>query len=216
MAAIFGKKIGMTQAFEESGRRVPLTVIEAGPCYVVQIKTQKTDKYSAVQLGFDERDPKKVNKPMTAHFAKAGKAAFRVLAEVRVDDPSAYALGQAITADIFKSGDIVDVTGKSKGKGFAGTIKRYNFHRGPMTHGSKNKRPPGSVGTSATPSRVVPGRKMPGHMGDAQVTIQRVRIHDVDLERNLIFIEGAVPGGRNNILRIKTSVKLKAREKTDA
>ena len=208
MAAIFAKKLGMTQVFEEDGRRVPVTVLEAGPCVIVQVKTPKTDKYSAIQIGFAEKDLKKVNKPMSGHFKEAGlKTGFRVLGEIRVGKTNEYEPGQVIKADIFKSGDLVDVTGKSKGKGFAGTIKRYNFGRGPMTHGSRNKRPPGSIGTSATPARVIPGKKMPGHLGDHKVTIQRLRIFDVDIERNLIFIEGAVPGGRNNIVTIKTSVK---------
>ena len=208
MASLFGKKIGMTQMFEENGRRVPVTVIEAGPCVITQIKTPETDNYSAIQVGFIELDAKRLNKPMTGHFSKLGqKGGFRVLGEFRVDDTAAYELGQVLRADLFKPGDIVDVTGKSKGKGFAGTIKRYNFHRGPMTHGSKNKRPPGSIGTSATPARVIPGRKMPGHLGDCQVTVQRLRIQEVDLDRNLILIEGAVPGGKNNIVAIKTSAK---------
>ena len=208
MAAIFAKKLGMSQIFEDDGRCVPVTILEAGPCVVVQVKTPDTDQYSAIQIGFDVKDLKKVNKPMTGHFKKSGlDNGFRVLGEIRVNKSEEYELGQVIKADIFKSGDLVDVTGKSKGKGFAGTIKRYNFGRGPMTHGSKNKRPPGSIGTSATPSRVIPGKKMPGHMGDHRVTIQRLRIFDVDIERNLIFIEGAVPGGRNNIVTIKTSVK---------
>lgn len=208
MAAIYGKKLGMTQLFEEGGRCVPVTVIEAGPNVVTQIKTLKSDSYSAIQIGFQEIDLKKVNKPMKGHFTGAGtKTGFRTVAEIRVDDSTSFELGQKIKADIFKGGDIVDVTGTSNGKGFAGTIKRYNFARGPMTHGSRNKRPPGSVGTSATPSRIIPGKKMPGQMGNAKVTIQRVRIYDVDLERNLIFIEGAVPGGKNNIVAIKTSVK---------
>ena len=210
MAAIFGKKLGMTQVFEESGRRVPVTVIEAGPCVVTQLKTPKKDKYSAIQVGFIEKDIKKMNKPAAGHFDKAGlKVGFRHLGELRVEDVSEYKVGQVLRADVFKPGDVVDVTGKSKGKGFAGTIKRYNFGRGPMTHGSKNKRPPGSVGTSATPSHVIPGRPMPGHMGDRRTTIQRVRIHDVDLERNLLLIEGAVPGGRNNIVTIISTVKAK-------
>lgn len=208
MAAIFGKKLGMTQVFEPDGRRVPVTVIQAGPCVVTQIKTTKTDSYSAIQVGFLGRELKKVNKPMQGHLARAGqKTAYRVLGEFRMEDTSAYELGQEIRADVFSAGDIVDVVGRGKGKGFAGTIKRYNFGRGPMTHGSKNKRPPGSIGTSATPARVIPGKKMPGHMGDHRVTIQRLRIQEVDVERNLILIQGAVPGGANNIVTIKTSVK---------
>jgi large subunit ribosomal protein L3 len=209
MAAIFGKKVGMTQVFESDGRRVPVTVLEAGPCVVLQIKTPDTDQYSAIQVGFLENDFKKVNKPMKGHFSKVGKTGYRVIGEIRVADPGEYELGQVITAEVFKAGDVVDVTGKSKGKGFAGTIKRYNFARGPMTHGSKNKRPPGSVGTSATPARVIPGRKMPGHMGDHRTTIQRVQVHAVDLERNLILIHGAVPGGRNNVVMVKSTVKPK-------
>lgn len=208
MAAIYGKKLGMTQLFEDDGRRVPVTVVEAGPNVVVQVKSPDTDRYSAVQVGFLEKDAKRVNKPTLGHLKNAGvDGGFYFLGEIRVEDSSEYSPGQEIKADVFKAGDIVDVVGKSKGKGFAGTIKRYNFGRGPMTHGSKNKRPPGSIGTSATPSRVLPGKKMPGHMGDARTTIQRIRVHDVDIERNLIFLEGSVPGGRNNIVKIKTSVK---------
>ncbi len=208
MAAIYGKKLGMTQLFEEDGRRVPVTVIEAGPNVVLQVKTPEKDSYSAVQIGFESIDKKKVNKAQKGHFAKAGqKDGFRTVAEIPVEDDSSYEPGQEIKADVFKAGDVVDVTGTSKGKGFAGTIKRYNFGRGPMTHGSKNKRPPGSMGTSATPSRIIPGKKMPGHMGNATVTIQKVRVQEVDVEKNLIFIEGAVPGGKNNIVSIKTSVK---------
>jgi large subunit ribosomal protein L3 len=208
MAALYGKKLGMTQLFEDDGRCVPVTVVEAGPCTVIQVKSPTSDKYSAIQVGFGKVDLKKVNKPMTGHLKTAGlDNGFSVIGEFRVADSSEYQVGQVISADIFKAGDIVDVTGTSKGKGFAGTIKRYNFARGPMTHGSKNKRPPGSIGTSATPSRVLPGKKMPGHMGNARVTVQKVRVHDVDIERNLIFIEGGIPGSRNNFVAIKTSVK---------
>ena len=209
MAAIYGRKIGMTQVFEESGRRVPVTVIEAGPNVVLQVKTMNKERYSAIQVGFLEKDLKKFNKPQNGHFAKVGKTGYVFVGEIRLEDVSGYKPGDKVMADVFSAGDLVDVTGKSKGKGFAGTIKRYNFGRGPMTHGSKNKRPPGSIGTSATPSRVLPGKKMPGHLGDARVTTQRVKIHGVDLERNLILIEGAVPGGRNNIIQIKSTVKPK-------
>jgi len=208
MLGIIGRKLGMTQAFDEDGHRYGVTVIEAGPCVVTQVKTKETDGYDAVQLGFGTLDMNKANKPMGGHLKRASlKNAYRMMREFRVDDASEFSPGQTVTVEIFKPGQIVDVVGTSKGKGFAGTIKRYNFSRGPMSHGSMNKRPPGSVGNSAWPSRIIKGKKMPGQMGNKRVTVPRNKIFDVDAEKNLLFVVGSAPGGRNGIVSVSPAVK---------
>ena len=205
--ALIGKKLGMSQLFSPDGEVTPVTVIQAGPCTVTQIKSVDRDGYNAVQLGFGEKKPQRTKKPSLGHFKKSGKGPFAVLREVRVDDVGEFELGQEVSADIFQVGELVHVVGRSKGKGFAGTIKRWNFSRGPMSHGGMNKRAPGSIGCSATPARVVKGRKMPGQMGNRRATVKGLMVVDVRPEENIILIRGAVPGGRNGVVFIKKSGK---------
>lgn len=205
--AIIAKKIGMTQVFTENGALVPVTVLEAGPCVVVQKKTAENDGYEAIQVGFVDAKAKHVTKPIQGHFDKAGVTAKKYVKEFKLDDASAYEIGAEIKADVFAAGDKVDASGVTKGKGFQSTIKRYNASRGPMTHGSKSHRVTGSMGSSATPSRVRKGKRMPGHMGCENVTIQNLEIVRADAEKNLILIKGAVPGAKGSILVIKDSVK---------
>lgn len=205
--ALIGKKLGMSQLFSPDGEVTPVTVIQVGPCTVTQIKSVASDGYNAVQLGFGEKKPQRTKKPLLGHFKKSGKGPFAVVREVRVDDVGEFELGQEVSADIFQVGELVHVAGKSKGKGFAGTIKRWNFSRGPMSHGGMNKRAPGSIGCSATPARVVKGRKMPGQMGNRRATVKGLMVVDVRPEENIILIRGAVPGGRNGVVFIKKSGK---------
>ncbi|MDP8255542.1 MAG: 50S ribosomal protein L3 [Candidatus Alcyoniella australis] len=208
MVGILGRKLGMTQSYDDKGQCHGLTVIEAGPCVVIQVKVADKDGYDAIQVGFEPLDLKKTNKPLSGHFKGNGsKTAYRVLREFRVDDPSAFTSGQELTVEQFKPGQLLDIIGTSKGKGFAGTIKRHHFHRGPMTHGSHNKRPPGSIGNSAWPSRVVKGRKMPGQLGNKRSTVPMVRVFSIDAEKNLLFINGPAPGGRNGLVSIQSAVK---------
>jgi len=197
--AIFGRKIGMTQVFSTGGEARGVTVVEAGPCVVVQIKTKETDGYDAIQLGFGTR--KRVNSPLRGHFKKLGD--FRYLREVRVADPNEYELGQSLGADVFEEGDIVHVVGKSKGRGFAGGVKRHHFAGGPKTHGQSDRhRAPGSIGSGTTPGRVRKGLRMAGHMGDEKVTVKNLRIFQADTDRGVLLIEGNVPGGVNGIIRV--------------
>ena len=206
--ALIGKKIGMTQIFDEKGKVVPVTVVEAGPCVVSQIKTVETDGYEAIQMGFGDIKPKHVTKPLQGHFKKADVAPKRILKEFRFDDCSAYELGQIIKADVFETGDKVDVTGKSKGKGYAGVIKRWNFQRLKETHGSGPvARHGGSMGACSTPSRVWKGKKMAGHLGAERVTVQNLSVVKIDAENNLIAIKGAIPGPNGGIVVIRDSVK---------
>lgn len=205
--AIIAKKIGMTQVFTEDGRLIPVTVLEAGPCPVVQKKTMENDGYEAVQVGFIDQKEKLANKPKKGHFEKAGVSLKKYLKEFRFEDAASYEIGQEIKADIFAAGDRVDVSGVSKGKGYASTIKRYNAQRGPMGHGSKSHRVTGSMGSAATPSSVKKGKRMPGHMGAVNVTLQNVEIVRADADKNLVLIKGAVPGPKGAILVIKESVK---------
>ena len=203
--AIIGKKIGMTQIFDETGKVVPVTVVEAGPCVVSMKKTVENDGYAAVQLGFK---PNKVNKPMAGHFKKSDVAPKRTLREFRFDDTNAYELGQIVKADIFAAGDKIDVTGTSKGKGYAGVIKRWNFQRLKETHGSGPvARHGGSMGACSTPSRVWKGKKMAGHLGTEKVTVQNLAVVKVDAENNLIAVKGAIPGPNGGTVVIKDSVK---------
>ena len=205
---IIGKKIGMTQLFDENGNIVPVTVVEAGPCVVVQRKTTESDGYEAVQIGFDAVSDKKLTKALKGHFAKADVAAKRVLREFRLEDLSAIAVGDIIKADTFAPGDKVDVCGTSKGKGYAGTIKRWHNHRLKETHGSGPvHRHAGSNGACSSPSRVFKGKRLPGHMGSQRVTVQNLDIVKVDAENNLIAIRGAVPGPKNGFVYITDSVK---------
>ncbi len=205
--AIMAKKIGMTQIFTEDGRLIPVTVLEAGPCSVVQKKTMENDGYEAIQVGFLDQREKLANKPKKGHFEKAGVSVKKYLKEFRLEDAANYEIGAEIKADIFAAGDRVDVSGVSKGKGYASTIKRYNAQRGPMGHGSKSHRVVGSMGSSATPSSVKKGKRMPGHMGAVNVTLQNVEIVRADAEKNVLLIKGAVPGPKGAILVIKESVK---------
>lgn len=205
--AIIAKKIGMTQVFSETGNLVPVTVLEAGPCVVVQKKTVENDGYSALQLGFGEKREKLSTKPEKGHFDKAGAAIKRVLKEFRLEDAENYEVGAEIKADIFAAGDKIDVSGTSKGKGYQGAIKRHGQQRGPMAHGSKYHRSLGSLSSGTTPGRVKKGKKMPGHMGNVSVTVQNLEVVSVDAEKNLILVKGAVPGPKNTVLTIKDSVK---------
>jgi len=207
VTALIGKKLGMSQLFSSDGEAIPVTVIQVGPCTITQIKSAENDGYSALQLGFGEKKPQRTTKPLLGHFNKSGKGPFAFLREVRVDDTADFELGQEISADIFQVGELVHVVGTSKGKGFAGTIKRWNFSRGPMSHGGMNKRPPGSIGCSASPSRVIKGRKMPGRMGNRRVTFKGIKVVDVRPEQNIILLRGGVPGGRNGVVIIKKSGK---------
>ena len=206
MKAILGKKIGMTQMFTAEGRAIPVTVIQAGPCPVIQTKTTDTDGYEAVQIGFDEIKEVRANKPQKGHFAKAGAKVTRYLREFRIENASEYQLGQEIKVDIFAAGDAVDVTGISKGKGFQGPIKRHGQSRGPETHGSKYHRRTGSVGALG-PNRILIGHRLPGRMGGDKITVQNLEVVKVDLENNLILVKGSVPGAKKSMVTIKTSVK---------
>lgn len=207
MKGLMGRKVGMTQVFDETGLVVPVTVIEIEPNVVTQVKTTETDGYNAVQIGFDTLKEKNVNKPLKGHFEKAGVTAKRILKEFRVENPSEFTVGQEIKADFFQVGDKVDVTGTSKGKGFQGAIKRHGQHRGPMAHGSKYHRSAGSMGASSYPSRVFKGKKLPGHMGSVQVTVQNLEVVKVDVERNALLVKGAVPGPRKGLVVIKETIK---------
>lgn len=204
--AILGTKIGMTQIFGEGGTVIPVTVILAGPCVVVQKKTTETDGYNAVQVGFGDIKEKKVNKPLKGHFAKANVANKKYLREFRLDDVESLNVGDEIKADAFEAGDKIDVSGISKGKGFAGPMK-HGLHRGPMTHGSKSKRVSGSMGMCSYPGRVFKGKVLPGHMGVDKVTIQNLEVVKVDAEQNLILIKGAVPGVKGGLVTIRDAVK---------
>ena len=215
--AIIGKKVGMTQIFDEAGKVIPVTVIEAGPCVVVQKMTAEKEGYSAVQFGFEEVAEKKLSKPEQGHLKKAEVGMVKYLKEFRLEDDSKLEVGDVVKADIFAEGDKVDVTGISKGKGYAGTIKRFGQGRGPMTHGGgPTHRHAGSMGPSADPSRILPGKKQAGHMGVDQVTVQNLDIVKVDAELNLIAIRGAVPGPKGGIVYIKNTVKVQPEKKGDA
>lgn len=206
---ILGRKLGMTQVFTEDGRLVPVTVIEATPNTVIQVKTKETDGYDAVQVGFGEKRERLINKPEKGHLAKAGVKSVRYLREFRTEDAPEFQelkAGDTITVDLFQPGDLVDVTGKTKGKGFAGVIKRWGFARGPMSHGSMYHRRVGSLG-AVGPARVFKGRKLPGRMGNVRRTIQALEVVRVDTERNLLLVKGAVPGIRGSLVKVQASVK---------
>lgn len=206
--AIIGKKVGMTQIFDENGKVIPVTVVEAGPCVVSQKKTVETDGYNAVQIGYGDVRPKLVNKPMKGHFDKSDVAPKKVLKECRFDDISSYNISDIIKVDIFENGEKVDVIGTSKGKGYAGVIKRWNFRRLKETHGTgPTVRKGGSIGACSDPSRVFKGKKMAGHLGAERVTVQNLKIAKIDSENNLIAIKGAVPGPNGGIVLIRDSVK---------
>jgi large subunit ribosomal protein L3 len=208
MKGIIGRKIGMTQIFDEKGEVIPVTVIQAGPCYVTQVKTEETDGYNAVQLGFEEVPPRKLNLPLLGHLKRAGVPALRYLREFRAKDAAQYRPGQKITVEVFSPGDHVDVVGTSKGRGFAGGVKRYGFGGGPKTHGQSDRhRAPGSVSSGTTPGRVWKGKRMAGHMGNQRVTAQNLTVVRVDADRNLLVVKGPVPGPRNGLVVVKEARK---------
>jgi large subunit ribosomal protein L3 len=216
MKKIIGKKIGMTQIFSETGKVIPVTLIEAGPCVVTQVKTRDKNGYNAVQLGFEEVREDRLTRPQLGHLKNKGLKPLRYLSEVRVDDPRQYQLGQEIRVDIFSKGDRTDINGISKGKGFAGVIKRHGFGGGPGSHGAHFHRAPGSIGACATPSRVFRGKRLPGRMGAERVTVQNLEVVDVKPERNLLVVKGCVPGPRGSLLFIRESVKGRKRSKKRA
>lgn len=204
---LLGKKLGMTQIFDVQGRVVPVTVIEAGPCTVVQRKKRQSDGYDAVQIGFDAKKTHRVNKPMVGHFRNAGKGAFRVLRELRVDAESSLEVGQELRVDIFREGDFVDVTGQTKGRGFSGVVKRWGFRGGRASHGSMFHRAPGSIGGSSFPSRVFKNMKMGGHYGNERVTVLNLRVVAIQPEKNLLLVRGAVPGAKNGLVFVRRAIK---------
>jgi large subunit ribosomal protein L3 len=218
MKGIVGKKVGMTQIFDEAGEVIPVTVIEAGPCFVAQIKTVERDGYPAIQLGFGETKPKHLTKPQLQHLQKSNLSALRHLREFRMNPDEAARLdleeGQKVTVDVFEEGEYVDVTGTSKGRGFAGVVKRHGFGGGPKTHGQSDRlRAPGSIGACYTPGRVFKGKRMPGRMGGERVTVQALQVVLVDPERNLLVVRGAVPGARNGLLMIRQARKTRLMKK---
>ncbi|HUV50833.1 MAG TPA: 50S ribosomal protein L3 [Anaerolineae bacterium] len=200
---LIGKKLGMTGLFSLEGKYFPVTVLRVGPCVVTQVKTVATDGYNAIQLGFGEKKKSRTNKPIKGHLKKSGDGCFKVLREFSVDNPGDYKPGQTLGPDMFKVGERIDVTANSKGRGFSGVIKRHGFHGGGETHGSHSHRVTGSIGNSAWPSRVIKGRKMPGHYGNEQNTIKNLEIADIRPDQNLIFVKGAVPGFRSGLVSIK-------------
>lgn len=204
---ILGKKLGMTQIFAADGRRIPVTVVEAGPCVVLQKKVAESDGYNAVQVGFGEKRAQRSNKPMMGHFKAAGKGAFAHLREFKADDVDQYNVGDEVTCEIFEPGELVDVTGTSKGKGFQGVIKRWGFSGGRASHGSKFHRGTGAIGMSADPARVFKGKKMAGQMGNESVTVQRLEIVEVRPEQNLLLVYGAVPGAKNSVVMLRKTAK---------
>ena len=206
---VYGKKVGMTQIFDEQGKVIPVTVIEAGPCVVAQVKTVETDGYNAIQLGFGDVKESKINKPEKGHFAKSKLTPKKHLREFRLDSVENINVGDELKADTFTAGDQLDIQGTSKGKGFQGVIKRHGQSRGPMGHGSMYHRRPGSMGPTSTPGRVFKGKKLPGHMGSQTITIQNLEVVRVDLDKNVILVKGSVPGAKGAILKLKTSVKSK-------
>ena len=208
LKGVLGEKLGMTQVWNDDNKVVPVTVIAAGPCVVTQVRTPETDGYSAVQIAYGEIDPRKVTRPLKGHYAKAGVTPRRHVVELRTDDASEYTLGQEIAADVFEAGQVVDVTGTTKGKGFAGVMKRHGFHGVSASHGAhRNHRKPGSIGGCATPGRVFKGLRMAGRMGHVRKTVQNLEVHAVDAERGLILVKGAVPGPKGSLVLVRTAAK---------
>jgi large subunit ribosomal protein L3 len=200
---ILGKKIGMTRIFRENGESIPVSVLEVGPCYIIQIKRIEKEGYNAVQMGFQPKKEKRFNKPILGHFKAAKKGGFAFLREIKVDDVDSFELGQEINSEIFTVGDSVTVRGISKGRGFTGVVKRWGFSGGDTSHGCRSHKVPGSIGASATPSRVMKGKKLPGRMGNQRVTVKNAKVVDVVKEKNLILVKGAVPGSRGSMLEVK-------------
>jgi len=205
MAMLIGRKLGMTQIYEESGKVTPVTVIEAGPCPILQIKTAQKEGYSAIQIGFDETRESRVTGPMNGVFRKAGVKPLRMLREVRVDDTSGYKVGDSLNVKVFEGAKKVHVTGRTKGRGFTGTTKRHNFRTGRMTHGNTSRRAPGSVGSNTTPARILKGKRMAGRLGYDIRTMRNLSLVQIDAENNLLFIEGAIPGANNGLVFVRTA-----------
>jgi large subunit ribosomal protein L3 len=199
---LFGKKMGMTRYFLDEGKSIPVTILKLGPCVVIQKKTEDKDGYNAIQVGFEPRNEKRVNKPLKGHFKAAGDKLFRYLKEIRVESTDAFELGQELGADLFTIGEKVAVRGRSKGRGFAGVVKRWGFSGGKDTHGCRTHRAPGSIGTNTTPGRVVKGRRLPGRMGYRNLTVRNLKVLDVRPEMNVIALVGAVPGSRNGVIEV--------------
>ena len=211
MKGLLGKKVGMTQIFDENGEVIPVTVIEAGPCYVTQKKTVEADGYNAIQLGYGETSEKKLTKPQAGHLKKSGVSPIRYLREFSVSDPESYEAGQELKASVFEVGDYVDVTGTSKGKGFAGAVKRHGFGGGPKTHGQSDRwRATGSVGAGSTPGRILKGKRMPGRMGNDQVTVLNLKVVLVDDDKNMLAVQGSIPGGKNGLVIVREARKSKS------
>lgn len=204
---IIGKKIGMTRLFSDTGDAVPVTVVEAGPCPIVQVKTKENDGYEAIQIGFGQKKENRTNKPDRGHFKKANVQPLKIMKEIRTEGLNVSDLGNQVTVDIFSAGDYVDVTGISKGKGYAGVMKKWHFKGSSATHGSERHRAPGSIGASSYPSRVIKGLRMAGRMGGKNVTVQNLSVFKVDSSKNLLLIKGAIPGPNNGILMIKKAIK---------
>ncbi|WP_329250640.1 50S ribosomal protein L3 [Actinoallomurus sp. NBC_01490] len=205
---VLGEKLGMTQVFDDEGRIVPVTVVQAGPCVVTRVRTPESDGYSAVQIGYGQIDPRKVNKPMTGHYEKAGVTPRRHLVELRTDDAAEYELGQEITVEVFEAGQRIDVTGRSKGKGTAGVMKRHGFKGLGASHGTQRKhRSPGSIGGCATPGRVFKGLRMAGRHGNARTTVQNLTVHSIDADKGLLLIKGAVPGPNGGLVLVRSAAK---------
>ncbi len=200
---LIGKKLGMTGVFASDGRRIPVTVLEVGPCVVTQVKTEAVDGYNALQLGFGTRKASRVNKPMAGHLKKSGAQGFAVLREFPVDDPDGYSVGQTVGLDIFKVGERIDITGTIKGRGYQGVIKRHRFSGGKKTHGSRSHRVPGSIGCSAWPGKVIKGKKLPGQYGNTRKTVRNLEIVDIRPEENLLLVKGAVPGHRTGLVAVR-------------
>ncbi len=200
---LIGKKLGMMNLFSQEGNIIPVTVVQVGPCTVTQVKTMGKDGYNAIQLGFGERKKTSINKPLQGHYKKSGGSSYKLLKEFRVDDPEKYETGQSIGVDMFSTGELVDVSGRTKGRGFSGVMKRHGFSGGNKTHGSKSHRIPGSIGCSAWPAKVVKGKKMPGQYGYERKTAQNLKIADIRTEENLVFLRGAVPGSRNSMVTLQ-------------
>jgi large subunit ribosomal protein L3 len=205
---VLGEKLGMTQVFDDEGRMIPVTVVQAGPCVVTKVRNPEQDGYNAIQLGYGQIDPRKVNKPRTGHFDKAGVTPRRYLVELRTDDASEYSLGQEITVSVFEAGQKIDVTGRSKGKGTAGVMKRHGFKGLSASHGTQRKhRSPGSIGGCATPGRVFKGLRMAGRHGNARTTVQNLTVHAIDADKGLLLIKGAVPGPNGGLVLVRNAVK---------
>jgi large subunit ribosomal protein L3 len=217
MKGILGKKVGMTQIFDERGEVVPVTVIEAGPCFVAQVKTVERDGYTAVQMGMGETKPKRLTKAQLQHLQKSDLPPLRFLRELRLDadDTASYAEGDQVSVDIFEAGEFVDITGISKGRGFAGVVKRHGFGGGPKTHGQSDRlRTPGSIGACTSPGKVFKGKRMPGRMGNERVTVQNLKVELVDPERNLLIVRGAVPGAKNGLLMVRQARKTRLQKRS--